>query len=444
MPSLPEPMLACLQPFASLFSQSRTWTKAVVLITGALLCQRGRTVCAALRVMGLKGEKAFAKYHRVLSHASWSALEGSKILLNQLVEDGEPLVIGIDEHLERRGGPKIKAKGCYRDAVRSSRSCIVKAFGLKWISLMVLKEFSWSKRLFALPFLTMLAPSDKGAVKLGKRHKTCLDWTVQALRQIRRWLPSKEILLTGDGAYATAYLCWASFKYHFALVTRLRKDARLFALPPESQGKGRPRKKGGPLKSPQEIFKDEDLPWKETYVRWYGKVLKKVSYLRVHCMWGARDPIPIQLVLLKDPEGKYESIPLLSTGLTLSPEAIIEAYIARWNVEVTFREVREHLGVETQRQWSDNAIASTTPVLFGLYSFVVLLASRLIGAGKVDKQEAAWYSKSDLTFSDLLTAVRKDIWRTRTFSKVGANTDLTKNLAPELLDALAEQLAQAA
>ena len=120
MTTLSPAILPIFVPFAILFSCSKTWTKAALLITGAILCKGGRTVCSSLKVLGLRGEQAFENYHHVLNRAEWSALEGAKILLLQLIKalhiTGH-LVIAVDDHVERRGGKKIEAKGCYRDAV---------------------------------------------------------------------------------------------------------------------------------------------------------------------------------------------------------------------------------------------------------------------------------------------------------------------------------------
>ena len=123
-------MVQALAPFAPLFSK-RVWQHARVLLVGAILAPGARTVSSALRAMGLDQEKRFHRYHRVLSRASWSSLEVSRLLLGLLVEafvpEGAPLVVGIDETLERRYGKKISARGVYRDPVRSTHQNFVKS-----------------------------------------------------------------------------------------------------------------------------------------------------------------------------------------------------------------------------------------------------------------------------------------------------------------------------
>lgn len=128
-------ILACILPFSVLFSTAN-WRNAQTLLCGAILCRGKRTVCSILRVLGLQNAPGFSKYHRLLNRAKWSARQGSHILLNMLlpcIPEGTRSVIFIDETLERRKGKKIKEKGLYRDAVASSKSNVVKRYGLKWL-----------------------------------------------------------------------------------------------------------------------------------------------------------------------------------------------------------------------------------------------------------------------------------------------------------------------
>src|SRR3954465_8025756 len=185
MLTVPVTLTRWIVRFAPLFSK-RVWEHAQVLIVGALLAPGKRTVTAVLRVMGRSQEPRFQKYHRVLNRAQWSSLAIARILLELLVHtfvaEG-PVVIGVDDTLERRRGAKIKAKGIYRDPVRSSRSHVVKASGLRWLSLMLLAPVPWAARTWGLPFLTCLAPSERYAQKHRKRHKPVLHWARQMIFQ---------------------------------------------------------------------------------------------------------------------------------------------------------------------------------------------------------------------------------------------------------------------
>jgi hypothetical protein len=417
MDSLSHNILSVLHPFAVLFSKP-SWKKAHTLLFGTLLCTGKRTVCSALRAMGLSDETSFSKYHHLLNRAKWSSLHAAKILffmLLALVDSSGPIVLFVDETLERRRGVKIKAKGYYRDAVRSSKSQVVKTSGLKWLVMALSVRLPFMARALALPFLTVLEPSKKYDDQRGRRHKTTLTWTSQMILQVRRWVGKlRKIILVGDGGFATGQLALDCIRYGIVLISRLKMNARIFDFPPEEQtGPGRKRLKGTQLVNFKQMLTMEDLPWKEVEITGYSGVKKIVRYLTNTCMWGTEGimPIPIRWVLVVDPTGNMDPLPLMSTDPLLSAVQIIELYVDRWGLEVTFEETREHLGVETQRQWSEKAIARCTPVLMGLYSLVCMIGKQL-GQDKVLKAEAtAWYQKDHVTFSDMLLAVRMAIWR---------------------------------
>jgi hypothetical protein len=198
-------MLHLLNPFVPLFSR-RLWPHVQVLLAGAILAPGKRTVSAAFRVMGLGQTEHFQRYHRVLNRAVWSAREVSHVLLGVLVRTfvpSGPLVIGVDETLEKRWGKKIAAKGIYRDPVRSTQERFVKSSGLRWVCLMLLVPVPWAGRVWALPFLSVLAPSERYAAQHGKQHKKITDWARQALLLVRRWWPEREIVAGADSAYAS-------------------------------------------------------------------------------------------------------------------------------------------------------------------------------------------------------------------------------------------------
>ena len=264
MLTLPDAILPVLHPFATLF-RSPTWLKAQILLAGAILAPGQRTVAAALRVMGRSDHLDYARYHEVLNRAVWSPRQAARILLMLLLQhldqgDG-PLVFGIDETLERRRGPKIKSLGIYRDAVRSSRSHLVKASGLRWVSLMWLGHVPWAGRYWALPFLTVLAPLGTLLPTARTPPQKLTDWARQMILQLRRWLPHRPLVLVGDGGYAVLDLlhCCQSLAQPVTLIARLRLDAALYApAPPRQTGQnGRPPLKGRRLPALKALL---DLP----------------------------------------------------------------------------------------------------------------------------------------------------------------------------------------
>jgi hypothetical protein len=441
-------ILAVLGIFSSEFSLP-TLENIQILLIGAILCRGPRRISSILRVMGLSSIRNFSKYHRVLSRAKWNGLALAKILLGLLVKllpESWPILIAVDETLERRRGKKIKAKGLYRDAVKSSQSHIVTSFGLKWECMMLIVPLPWCKRPWALPFLTLLAPSKKSNEKAGRKHKTSLDWTCQMVKLIARWL-KKPCILLGDGAYACMNLATTCIKQNVTLISRLRLDAQLFEFPIYERKKlGRKRIKGERIHL-KKILLDPNKNWQTGVVDWYGGEKKKIEYLTFICLWyhAGIPPIALRIVLVKTPNGKSEAETFFSTDTNLDPVKIIKYFVLRWNIEVTFEETRAHLGVETQRQWSDKSIARTTPLLMGLYSFITLVAFKMNQIKTLTSMEAAsWYDKKgELTFSDILAIVRRDIWFKNTFSKSENKPDLRK-CADKAINALIYQLSMAA
>jgi hypothetical protein len=409
-----------LAPFAAMFTQP-TWLNAVALATGALLCLNRRTVCAALRAVDGASDKGFSRFHRFLSRGVWSGLQGSRILLGLLVKafvpDGQPLVVGVDDFIERRRGGKIRDKGLYRDPVRSSRGFFVKVEGLRWLSFQVLARPGFAKRTWGLPFLTVLCPSERAHAKRKRRHQTLPEKAIWGMRLMARWLAGRLLVMVGDGAFASLAV-FRRLKDRAVCVARWRMDARFFNPPP-------PRKKG--QKGSSRVVGTRQLTLKTRAVRkatkwarmtvpgWRtkdGLMDRDVDVASGTALWNAHAmTVPVRWVLTRDPTGRAETRAFVCSDPQRTALEILTWYARRWAVEVSFAETRRHLGVETQRQWSDPAIQRTTPLLRGLFSLVTLWASELAErTGRLPVLGAAWYKNPDPTFSDGLAAVRRTLW----------------------------------
>lgn len=229
MLTLPKDHYTLIAAFVPVFSR-RVWQHVLVLPAGAILAPGKRTVTAALRVMGLSDDRHFQNYHRVLNRAVWPSREiGRKLLLlliNTFALAG-PVVVGLDDTIERRRGMKIKARGIYRDPIRSSQSHMVEASGLRWLSLMLLAPIPWAQRVWALPFLTALAPSERYYDKSPRAHKKLTDWGRQMLLQVRRWLPDRQLVVVADISYAVVELLWRMTQLvkPICMITRFQLDA---------------------------------------------------------------------------------------------------------------------------------------------------------------------------------------------------------------------------
>ena len=441
MESLPVAVQSVMLSFAPLFSK-RVFEHARLLMAGAILAPGKRTISAVLRIMGKDQASEFQTYHRVLNRAKWSALRGSRLLLVQLVKvfvPRGPVLMGIDETIERRWGAKISARGIYRDPVRSSKSHVVKASGLRWVCLMVLAPVPWSKRVWTLPFLTVLSPSERYYERRGRAGQTLLDRARQAIRLAKRWLPERELRIVADNSYSA--LEWlATVRQWATVITRLRLDAALYepAAPWKPGQMGRPRKKGKRLATLAQVAADAETVWsRTTMARWYGQGPREIEWVSNTAVWyhAGKSVVPMRWVLIRDPHGDFEPQALLCTDLTLSALEIISNFVQRWQLEVTFEEARAHLGMETQRQWNDLAIARTTPALLGLYSIVTLMAQGLGTTERMRVRQSAWYTKDHATFSDTIAWVRRYLWVTANFSMSSEHDDIVKIPRP-LVDRL--------
>lgn len=425
------PLAILLAPFQSAFTRP-TWRKVVLLIEGALLTHGHRTVASALRAMGLQEEKHFNGFHHVLSRARWSSLRLSRLLLMLLVrtfvQSGGMIELVVDETLERRWGPHITKCAYYHDPVRSSQKHRKISRGLKWLCLMLIVTPPWTKRSWALPFLCILLTSEERDARLGRRHKTVPDWTKQLVKLVRRWLPDRAIKLVGDGAYSVVELGTVCRKQHITLIAPLRFDACLYTSPPARQPRqmGRPRLVGQRLPQLDQVLKDPQTIWHKAWVKWYGQGQQQIEWCSGIALWyrGGQTPLPIRWVLTRDLKGERDARAYFSTAQQQAGLSIIIDFMKRWCVEVTFEESRAHLGIETQRQWSDMAIERTTPCLFGLYSVVALLGRSLHPTGDIPFQQTAWYRKQQATFTDVLAAVRRHLWNDFSYSTSPQNPDV--------------------
>jgi hypothetical protein len=481
---IPQEMVAIVGAFAPLFSE-RVWGHAQVLIWGSLLARGPRTVASALRAMGKSQERHFTNYHRVLNRAVWSGLAagGTLLVLVLGLVPGTQVLVAIDDVLERRTGEHIGGRGVYRDPLMSSRAHQSKSAGLRWVVAAVLVRLPWSRRVWALPVLSVLAKppvhktrkskaaqaakaagtpylppkrkrtKPRGTLKSRKlttvepprqgvprRHKTTLDIAVQMLGWLSRHVPARRLVAVVDGAYSAHKLAAGALRRGVYLVTRLHWDAQLYAVPEA----GSTAKLGARVASPRQHLTALSSVWQEAEVAWYGGRRKQIFLTSFTAIWakGGRDEVAVRVVVSLDPKpdrGKVREECFLCTDLGASPQQIVEWFVLRWNEEVTFEEARRHLGIETQRQWAPKAIARATPALLGLFSIVTLMTAALRPDGKVEIGRAAWYDKTEATFSDCLALIRRELLRARLLSTPPSRGGVEALPAPTIeaiLDAL--------
>jgi len=418
MPTPSTEIIQVISVFAAAFS-APTFAKVLTLLPGVILSPGRRTVTAALRMVGLADEKNFSNYHRILNRDHWSPMVLSKLLLGLIIRvfprDGGTLVLLVDDTLERRDGRKICYKSRFYDAVLSTANKVVTSMGLRWICMSVLVGVPWSKRQWALPFMVILTLAPRTSQTLHKPHRTLVDWACFMIERVRRWQPQSEIFLVGDGSYAAIVLIQRCqrLKKPVRLISRLRLDAVLHDPPsPQPTGKRGPRpKKGERQMSLAHRLVDPATVWEEAILPWYGGFLKKVELASGIALWYHRgnDPVPVRWVLVRATDNSFKPAAFFCSDPGIAPLSILNWFVSRWNIEVTFEELRAHLGFETQRQWSERAIERTTPCLFGIFSLIVISAKTLYPQSLPIRQ-AEWYKKDEATFSDVLAVVRRTFW----------------------------------
>jgi DDE superfamily endonuclease len=430
----PSPLIIqLLMTFSAAFTVP-TWHNLQVLLYGAILAPGQRTVTAALRAVGLSeviGTR-FGKYHRALNRARWSPWCLSRLLLGLIVPSrlaaSAPLVLLIDETIERRRGPRIRYLGWFRDAVRSTGKRVTFALGIRWCCVCVLAPVPWCRRPWALPFWVVPLLSAKCCAKLHKRFQGPVAWAQRVLLKVRQWQPERELVLVGDGTYAALDLIAQAQQMsaqgsRVRVVTGLRLDAGLYDFPPpmtpvlpgHHRKSGPKQKKGAAQAKLRTRLEDPHTRWQKITTAWYGGETKCLEMISGVSLWYKRGhaPVPVHWVLVRCPQDPhFKAAAYQCSDLTTTSRQILEWVIGRWNIEVTFEEARAHLGWETQRQWSQRAIERTTPCLLGLFSVVVLMACVLHPQREqLPVAHSSWYDKKEATFSDVIAAVRRHLWR---------------------------------
>src|SRR5918998_1496932 len=407
---LPPGFTAWLAPFLAAFSR-RTRLTVAALAVGALLSVGPRTVAACLRVLGLAEHPGFAAFHRVLNRNTWPGLALARTLLRMVVAafaPSGPIVIGVDHTLERRHGRRIGPAGHFYDA----------------------------GRLWALPVLTALTPSKAWSERHGRRHRPVTEWARRLLLVLRRWLPDRPIVAVMDGEFAALDLLHA-LRPRMTGIARLRRDARLFDPPGGWDRRGRPfRSKGERQPSLLARTTDPATRWRRVVQAsracWRGGE-GWIEYAHGTARWHhpGKPIVPILWVLVRYPDGKREPEAFLCTDAEASPREVLDLFSRRWAMETTYEEARAHLGVETQRQWSDPAVFRTTPLLLGLHSVVALYVHQHADRLALSPRRAAWYPKPAATFADALARLRQHLWLERVVTSAG-EADMTEPIPPGL------------
>jgi len=440
---LPGMVQAVVSPFSIAFTDP-TFQRVSVLILGAILSGRQRTVTAMLRAVGPLAQGHWSDFHRVLCCRVWSTWPLGRVLaalVLELVPADQPVVCPVDDTTPQHKGKHVYGKGCHHDAVRSTHSHVVWVWGHKWVVLAINVKFPFANRPWALPVLCALYRPEDLNQQEGRRHKTPIHLAMQLMAILIHWFPQRKFILVGDGGYASHELARFCHRHrgHVTLVSRFHPQANLYDAPPTRRGKtGRPRLKGKKLPAPSQVVAKAKR--RRFTVGWYGGQSRRVELIWGHAHWykSGGGLVPVRWVFVHDVQGTHRDEYFYTTDPTLEPDQIVGLFTGRWSIEVTFQEVRAHLGFATPRNRSAKSVLRTGPCLLGLFSLVSLIFVRLQRSATIPPRHDPWYTKREVTFSDAIAAVRRLCWSEvlKRPSKHGGVSKLPTQLRLMLLDQL--------
>jgi hypothetical protein len=413
VPKVAEPLLSA---FSVAFTRP-TFQRVVVLFLGAVLAVRQRTVTNLLQTLGPLAKGHWSSFHRVLCRRVWSCQTLGRVLAAMILELLPPkqqVVCLVDDTASQHKGRRVYGKARHRDAVRSSHSHTVWLFGHRWVVLAINVRFPFASRPWALPVLCALYRSRELNRTEARRHKTPVHLARQLMAMLIHWFPERTFILVGDGEYAAhelARFCWRH-RRHVTLISRFHPDARLYEAPPPRRAgeRGRPRIKGPALPAPGAVVQAAKA--RGCTVSWYGGTQRRVELISGTGHWyrAGAGLVPVRWVFVRDLEGTHRDEYFYSTDVTIKPQRIVSLYTGRWSIEVTFQEVRAHLGFTTPRNWSPKSVLRTAPCLLGLFSLICLIYQRHARRHRPKPLCCAWYSRSECTFSDAIVTVRRLCW----------------------------------
>jgi hypothetical protein len=451
MIALPQAAEPLLMSFSIAFTEP-TFQRALVLLVGAILSKDRRTISSMLWTVGDLADGDPTDYHRVFSRAPWCLWTLGKILATAVIKVAEVtrasewIRIAIDCTVAEHKGRKVYGKGCHHDAVRSTKTHKAWRWGHRWVTLAVVVDLPFCSRPWALPILAGLYRPRKVNLAEGRPHKTPIQIAQGLMAVLLHWFPDKKFVFLGDGGYASHELARFCYQHgeRAALVSKFSDDAGLYDPPPQkTKGRGRRRVKGRKRLSPGKVVEKKGL--RPTVAKWYGVTDRDVELCDGCGNWykSGQGLVPIHWVFIRDVTGTRRDEYYYTTHLDFTAEEIVSLYTTRWTIEITFQELRAHLGFETPRQRVKNSVLRMGPCLMGLFSVVTLIYYEHLKRHAVRTCDRPCYTKSEPTFTDAMVAVRRLFWEETIFAQPYFRKACQK-LLPKMVEFIFDHLCQAA
>jgi hypothetical protein len=403
------------------------WAIFQALMLGWVLCPGRKTITGIYRMADPARERAHDAYHRFVRCGAWSAdvlwQTLAQAMVASLVPEGE-IEIDLDDTLLHKSGRRVDGAGWWRDAVRSTGSRTVVALGLNLLVVTLRIRPPWGGEPLGLPIYATL--HRKKSTKLS-------DLSVLALQTVAAWFPDRRIRCCADGAYAAPLMPQGNER--LTVISRLRRDAALYELAPKPTGKrGRPRRKGARIGTPQQIGA-KARNWQAVITDQRGRPKGRLVYSRI-VLWYAVSSTPVLLVISRDPDGVEHDDYWVCSNVNLPAQDVVSAYTGRWSIEDTFRATKQHLGIQHPQSWANTAPERAASLGFLLYSLVWWW---FLGLPERRHRIVAspWYTaKCNPSFQDALAALRSDLWRNRIIEDSG-NEPISAKMIDAMLDARA-------
>src|SRR3989440_4248118 len=437
---LPPTLAMLLTAFSTCF-QARSSLTFQWLVLGWVQCHGRRTLTEVALASGALGERHISVFHRFFSRASWTLDALGRVVFMvalQWLPADQPLVVLGDDTLARKGGKSIALASMHHDPLLSSARKPFASFGHVWVVLALWVSLPFgSGRGFALPVLFRLYVSTKRG---GERHRagqrqgrvgprlraarkahaqhrqtTKLELLREMIALLAQWAGERTVYLVVDSAYAGRTVL-EDRPSNVHVISRLRWDAALYAPPPPRRPgqKGRPRRRGERLPALQQLIARRRR-WTALPLVLYGRAVTP-QLLTLEALWyGALRSQLVRIVVVHDPSGRRHDEAFFCTDLGQDPVFILQTYAARWTLEVTFHDSKQHLGFGQAQNQTPRAVARTAPFAGVVYSLVLLwAAAHLEQGGTLSWSVRPWHrSKTAVAFPDLLMALRQELWRTR-------------------------------
>lgn len=400
------------------------------LMSAWVLCPGRHTVTRMIRMLDPAPRRKHDAYHRFLRAGAWSPSTVWRILAQMMVtgllSPTATLFLDVDDTLFHKTGRKVEGAGSFRDAVRSTKKHVVYALGLNLIVVTLRIRAPWGGEPLGLPINVRL---------YRKGGPTHLDLTVEMIQEVSRWFHDRKMRLCGDGAYTSLA---DRLPPQCQLISRMRRDAALYKMPPASRkkGPGRPRKKGKRLPTPEGIAR-RARQWERVVIDCRGRMKERLIYTQ-QVLWYAACPTrPVLLVIVRDPAGKEPDDFFFTTQLDATGQEVASGYCGRWSIEDTFRNTKQYLGGEDPQSWKGQGPERAAALSFWIYAIVWYWYIKTYGS-KASWLVTPWYpGKCTPSFIDALAALRTVLWGRRVFARSDSRA-LPRKFADVLIGVLAE------